>query len=78
LLVLAPDEHEARRTAQGMARITQATLLAEAAHWRATRNDPAGVAAADLFTRTPLLAEPTRDLDLNALAYGIHPAPEHV
>jgi hypothetical protein len=69
--VLEPLESEGRRLAGGMARITQAALLAEAAEWRARRkDDKSGLVAAELFTRTPLLAPETADLALADLAFS--------
>ncbi len=70
-MVLAPPETEARRMALGMARVTQAALLAEAAQWRLARHgEMAGVAAAELFTRAPLLAPPQAGIDIGSLALG--------
>lgn len=70
-LVLSPEEPQSRRLAQGMARITQAVLLAEAAQWRIERhNDRSGLIAAELVTRKPLVAEISTDLDLSLLSYG--------
>ncbi|HTZ70253.1 MAG TPA: acyl-CoA dehydrogenase family protein [Acetobacteraceae bacterium] len=65
-LVLDPDEKDARRTAQGMARVTQAALLVEATQ----AADPAARAAADLFTRAPLVAPRMTDLPLESFVYG--------
>lgn len=67
-MVLAPEEAEARRLAQGMARLTQAALLAEAAQWRLARDDRRGVVAAELFTRPPLVPFAQSDLETTALA----------
>jgi alkylation response protein AidB-like acyl-CoA dehydrogenase len=70
-LVLAPDENEGRRIAQGMARVTQAAILAEAAHWRLERTgDRSALVAAEIVTRQPLLAEASSDMELASLAYG--------
>jgi len=70
-LVLMPDEAEGRRIAQGMARITQAAIMAESAQWRiATKQDRAALIAAELITRAPLVAEPGSDMLLETLAYG--------
>lgn len=70
-LVLAPEEPDGRRIAQGMARITQAAILAEAAQWRLLqKQDRSALIAAQLITRAPLVAEKTTDIDLAALAFN--------
>jgi hypothetical protein len=70
-MVLEPDEREGRRLAGGMARVTQAALLCEAAEWRAARKgDGSAVVAAEMFTREALVAPASADLELDALAYG--------
>lgn len=70
-LVLEPDEHEGRRLAQGMARITQAAIVAEAAQWRIDCKQSRGaLIAAELLTRAPLVAEPGSDMLLDDLVYG--------
>jgi hypothetical protein len=70
-LVLAPDEKEGRRIAQGMARVTQAAILAESAQWRIEKaNDRSALIAAEIMTRQPLVAEPSSDMELASLAYG--------
>jgi alkylation response protein AidB-like acyl-CoA dehydrogenase len=70
-LVLAPEEVDGRRIAQGMARVTQAAILAETAAWRLQhKQDRSALIAAALVTRAPLLAERTTDIDLATLAFG--------
>jgi alkylation response protein AidB-like acyl-CoA dehydrogenase len=70
-MVLAPEEADGRRIAQAMARVTQAAILAQAAQWRLhAHHDRSAVIAAELFTRTPLIAETGSDLALGTLAYG--------
>ncbi len=73
-LIIDPSEDEARRLAWGMARTLQAALLAEFAEWRLqTRQDRAGLAAAEIFARAGLLDEPMPEEDvatLDALAMG--------
>jgi hypothetical protein len=73
-LVLEPDENEGRRMAQGMARVTQAAILAEAAQWRvAHKNDRSALLAVEIVTRQTLVAERSSDMPLEALAYGDAP-----
>jgi hypothetical protein len=73
-LVLAPEEPEGRRIAQGMARITQAAILAEAAQWRLEhKNDRSALVAVEIVTRQPLVAEQSSDMELALLAYGTAP-----
>jgi hypothetical protein len=75
-LVLAPDEREGRRIAQGMARVTQAAIMAESAQWRIqVKDDRTALVAAELVTRTPLVAETSADMLLEGLAYGTGDAP---
>ena len=70
-MVLEPDERDGRRMATGMARITQAALLAEAAEWRIVqKGDRSALVAAELVTREPLVSAVTADMDLSGLAYG--------
>jgi alkylation response protein AidB-like acyl-CoA dehydrogenase len=70
-MVLAPDEREGRRLAAGMARVTQAAVLAETAAWRLlVKRDPAALLAADIVTREPLVHAPMADLDLRGLAFA--------
>jgi len=70
-VVLSPDESDARRMAIAMARITQATLLAEATQWRIERHeDRSALIAAELVTRGGLLPPVTADMELDDLAYG--------
>jgi len=70
-LVLAPEEADGRRIAQGMARVTQAAIMAESAQWRVVqKNDGSALIAAELVTRAPLLAVRGSDMDLHELAYG--------
>ncbi len=70
-MVLAPPEPEARRMAQGMARVTQAVLLAEGAQWRLReKHDRAGLVAAEIVTRAPLVSPPASDMELKDLALG--------
>jgi hypothetical protein len=69
-LIAAPDPAQARRIAWGMAKTYQATLLAEAAQWSAARGDGASLAAAELFTREPLVSADVGDVDLVGLALG--------
>lgn len=70
-MVLEPAPEEARRMAQGMARVTEAVLLAEAAQWRlAERGDATGLVAAEIITRGPLVAPAVADMSLDALALG--------
>lgn len=75
-LVAEPDETQARRLAWGLARSYQALLLAEAAQWRLVeKGDRSGLAAAELFTREPLVAPQTADIAetaLRDLALGNH------
>jgi alkylation response protein AidB-like acyl-CoA dehydrogenase len=70
--VRAPGESGARGLALGMARITQAVLLCEAAAWRAeTKRDRAGVIACELLTRAPLYsADADPPAALHDLALG--------
>jgi alkylation response protein AidB-like acyl-CoA dehydrogenase len=73
-LVLAPEEAEGRRIAQGMARTTQAAILAEAAQWRIVqKQDRSALVAAELITRAPLVAEQSSDMDLECLAFWPSP-----
>jgi alkylation response protein AidB-like acyl-CoA dehydrogenase len=68
---LEPDERDGRRLAIGMARVTQAAFLAEAAEWRIVHKaDRAALVAAELITREPLVGPVTADMDLAPLAYG--------
>jgi alkylation response protein AidB-like acyl-CoA dehydrogenase len=70
-LVLAPDEREGRRTAQGMARVTQAAILAVQAQFRLTKSgDRSAVIAAELVTRAALVEGRASDLRLDILAFG--------
>ena len=70
-IVLEPDEREGRRLATGLARVTQATLLAEAAAWRIVhKNDRSALIATEMLTRDMLVPPPSADMDLQALAYG--------
>jgi hypothetical protein len=72
-LLRAPDERQGRRLAWGMARTTQASLLAAGAEWRLQQHgDRSGLTAAELFVREPLVAEPVQvgDAELAALAFG--------
>jgi alkylation response protein AidB-like acyl-CoA dehydrogenase len=70
-LVLAPDEREGRRIAQGMARVTQAAIMAESAQWRIqVKGDRTALIAAEIVTRAPLVAEASADMLLEGLAYG--------
>lgn len=75
-LVGNPDEREGRRLAQGMARVTQAAIVAEAAQWRLLHAqqhggaDRGGLIAAELLTRAPLVADTDSDMELEDLAYG--------
>ncbi len=71
-LVLDPDERDGRRMATGMARVTQAALLAESAEWRIVhKDDRSALVAAELVTREPLVGAVTMDMDLSSLAYGL-------
>lgn len=70
-MVLEPDEREGRRIAGGMARVTQATLLMEAAAWRiVTKADRSALIATEVITREPLIPAKSADMDLQALAYA--------
>lgn len=73
-LINQPDEAQALRLAWGMARIYQATLLAEAAEWRLRRKqDAGGLVTASLFAHEPLAWSAMPNLDqaaTNALAFG--------
>ena len=70
-MVLEPDERDGRRLAGGMARVTQAALLAEAAEWRLVqKSDRTALVAAEMITREPLIQPLTTDMDLSELAYG--------
>jgi len=70
--ILAPSEDDARFLGQGMARLFEASLLAQSGEWRAaTYQDNSGLIAADLFTRKPLLPVSGVDLELDQLAYGL-------
>ena len=70
-LVLMPEEQDGRRIAQGMARITQAAIMAESAQWRiVTKQDRSALIAAELVTRAPLITETGSDMMLETLAYG--------
>ena len=71
-LVLEPDERDGRRLATGMARVTQAALLAEAAEWRiAVKHDRSALVALELVTREPLVSAVTSDMDMASLAFGL-------
>jgi alkylation response protein AidB-like acyl-CoA dehydrogenase len=73
-LVLAPEESEGRRLAQGMARVTQAAILAESAQWRILhKSDRSALIAAEIITRQPLVTEASSDMELDSLAYGTLP-----
>jgi len=73
-LILAPEEREARRLAQGMARVTQAAILAEAAQWRLLeKHDRSALIALEIITRTPLVPALQSDMPLEGLAYGLTP-----
>jgi alkylation response protein AidB-like acyl-CoA dehydrogenase len=77
-MVLAPDERDGRRLAAGMARVTQAALLCEAAEWRILRKaDRTALVAAEMITREPLLPAVSTDMELAGLAYGIDPLAAH-
>jgi alkylation response protein AidB-like acyl-CoA dehydrogenase len=55
-MIQSPEESQGRRLAWGMARTTQAVLLAEAAEWRMrVKHDAAGLAAAELFAADGLV-----------------------
>ena len=70
-LVLEPDERDGRRLASGMARVTQATLLMEAAAWRIEKKDDrSALIATEMVTREALVPPPTADMDLDALAFA--------
>ena len=70
-MVLEPDERDGRRLAGGMARVTQAALLAEAAEWRLVqKSDRTALVAAEMITREPLIQPLTTDMELSELAYG--------
>ena len=70
--VLAPDERDGRRLAIGMARVTQAACLAEAAEWRLVqKGDRTSLVAAEMVTREPLVTPVSADLDLAGLAFGM-------
>ena len=70
-LVLEPDERDGRRLAGGMARVTQAALLGEAAQWRiVNKHDRSALIAAEMITRETLVAPLTSDMELRELAYG--------
>jgi hypothetical protein len=70
-MVLEPDEREGRRLAAGMARVTQAAVLADSAAWRlAVKGDSTALVAAEIFTRAPLLQAPMTDLDVRGLAFA--------
>jgi len=74
-LVLEPDEREGRRLATGMARVTQAALLTEAAEWRIVhKSDRSALVAAEMITREALVAPMVTDMELDSLAYGFSPA----
>jgi len=73
-MILAPEEREARRMAQGMARVTQAAILAEAAQWRILeKHDRAALIALEIVTRLPLIPALHADMPLDGLAYGLAP-----
>ncbi len=73
-MVLEPDERDGRRLANGMARVTQAALLAEAAEWRIVhKSDRTALVAAEIITREPLVQAETTDMELADLAYGRAP-----
>lgn len=72
-LVLAPSEAQARRMAQGMARLTQAAILGEAAQWGlVAHEDGASLTALRLVLAAGLVARelPEDAAELDALAYG--------
>ena len=70
-MVLEPDERDGRRLAAGLARVTQATLLTEAAAWRIVhKDDRSALIATEMLTRDVLVPPPSADMDLHALAYG--------
>jgi hypothetical protein len=55
-MIQSPEESQGRRLAWGMARTTQAALLAEAAEWRMrVKHDATGLAAAELFAADGLV-----------------------
>ncbi len=77
-MVLEPDERDGRRLAAGMARTTQAALLAEAAEWRILhKHDRTALVAAETITREPLIPALTTDMELAELAYGFDPMAGH-
>jgi hypothetical protein len=56
-----------------MARLTQVSVLAEAAVWRPREKyDASALIAADILTRAPLVQAPMAELDLQGLAYTGH------
>ena len=70
-MVLEPDERDGRRLAGGMARVTQAAMLAEAADWRIVHKaDRTALVAAEIVTREPLIQAPMADMALDELAFG--------
>ncbi len=76
-MVLEPDERDGRRLAAGMARTTQAALLAEAAEWRILhKRDRTALVAVETITREPLIPALTTDMELTDLAYGFDPMTE--
>jgi alkylation response protein AidB-like acyl-CoA dehydrogenase len=73
-MVLEPDERDGRRLAAGMARVTQAALLCEAAQWRLIqKQDRSALIAAEMITREPLLPPVITDMELHDLAFGFAP-----
>ena len=70
-MVLEPDDRDGRRLAAGMARVTQAAMLAQAAAWRIVqKDDRTALVAAEIVTREPLIQAVTADMDLHDLAFG--------
>jgi alkylation response protein AidB-like acyl-CoA dehydrogenase len=73
-MTMEPDPDDGRRLAIGMARVTQAALLCQAAEWRIVKkNDRAALIAAEMITREPLLPAVCRDMQLDQLAWGAMP-----
>ncbi len=74
-MVLEPDEREGRRLAGGMARVTQAAMLAQAAEWRIVhKSDRTALVAAEIVTREALIPPEIADMELAELAFGQEPA----
>jgi alkylation response protein AidB-like acyl-CoA dehydrogenase len=70
-MVLAPDEREGRRLAAGMARVTEAAVLTEAAAWRIDmKSDRSALVAVEILTRHSLVPPETADMDIFGLAFG--------